>query len=157
VCGVINVTYSGPPVTRLLNKRWIEAMKEQGYQGEMAVSSMVNNLYKWSNTTQKVSKDLFDRVVSTCILDEHNRSWIMENNPYAMEEITRRLLKACSRDLWEADEDMLQAVQTMALEIEGNMEEIMGEVSEDFQGEKVEVLGLDKVDKWQHEWRIGDD
>ena len=142
---------------RLLNKRWIEAMKEHGYQGAMAVSGRVNNLFKWSATTHEVSKDLFDRVVSTYILDQHNRTWLMESNPYAMEEITRRLLEAASRDLWEADEDMLQAVQAMALDIEGDMEEIMGEVSDEFQGGKVEVLGVDKVEKWQHEWRIGDD
>ena len=139
---------------RLLNKRWIESMKEHGYQGAMAVSSRVNNLFKWSATSHKVSKDLFDRVVTTYILDEKNRAWLMENNPYAMEEITRRLLEAESRNLWAADEDTLNAVQDMALEIEGDMEEAMGEVSEEFQGGKVEVLGTDQVDKWQHEWRI---
>lgn len=144
-------------VSRLLNKRWIESMKEHGYQGAMAVSSRVNNLYKWSATSHQVSKDLFDRVVATYILDEQNRSWLMEANPYAMEEITRRLLEAESRDLWDADEDMLDAVKHMALEIEGDMEESMGDVAQEFQGGKVEVLGPDKVDKWQHEWRIGDD
>lgn len=143
--------------TRLLNAHWIESMKEHGYQGAMAVSGRVNNLFKWSVTSHEVSKELFDRVVSTYILDEENRRWLMEQNPYSMEEITRRLLEAASRELWEPDDSMLRAVQHMALEVEGEMEEIMGEVSEEFQGGKVEVLGADMVDKWQHEWRIGND
>lgn len=142
---------------RLLNKRWIKSMKEHGYQGAMAVSSRVNNLYAWSATSHEVSKDLFDRVVSTYILDEQNKSWLMKCNPYAMKEITRRLLEAESRDLWEADEKVLEAVKHMALEIEGDMEEIMGDVTEEFQGGRVDVLGVDTVDKWQHTWRISDD
>lgn len=140
--------------TRLLNMRWIESMKEHGYQGAMAVGSRVNNLFKWSATSHQVDGELFDRVVSTYILDEENRNWLMEENPYSMEEITRRLLEAASRELWQPDEEILTAVRHTALEIEGDMEEIMGEVSEEFQGSKVEVLGADKVEKWQHEWRI---
>jgi len=139
---------------RLLNSNWIKDMKEHGYQGAMAVSSRVNNLFKWSATSHKVSKDLFDRVVSTYILNDENRRWLMDENPYAMEEITRRLLEAASRELWQADADMLKAVQDAALEIEGDMEETIGEVSEEFQGSKVEVLGTADVDKWKHEWRI---
>jgi len=71
-----------------------------------------------------------------------------------MEEITRRLLEAASRGLWQAGEEMLVAVQNAALDIEGDMEERMGDVREEFQGSKVDVLGADDVDKWQLEWRI---
>lgn len=139
---------------RLLNGRWIEAMKGHGYQGAMAVSNRVNNLYKWSATSRSVDKELFERVVETYLDDEENRSWLMKENPYAMEEITRRLLEAASRNLWQADEEILEKVKHYALEIEGEMEDIMGEVKEEFQGGKVEVLGAEAVDKWQHEWRI---
>ncbi len=139
---------------RLLNTGWIEAMKKHGQQGAIAVSSGINNLYKWSATSHEVKKDLFDRLVSTYILDPENSRWLLRNNPYAMEEITRRLLEANSRNLWRADEDMLAALQQMALDIEGEMEESMGSVNSDFQGGNVEVLGYDKVDKWHHDWKV---
>lgn len=140
--------------TRLLNRAWIKGMKGHGYQGAMAVSSRVNNLFKWSATSHAVPKTLFDQVVTTYIQNKENQEWLSEENPYAMEEITRRLLEAASRGLWQADEEMLTAVQNVALEIEGEMEERMGDVREEFQGGKVDVLGTDDVDKWQMEWRI---
>lgn len=143
--------------TRLLNSAWIKSMKKHGYQGAMAVSNRVNNLYKWSATSHAVSKKMFDQIVATYILNEENRQWLVADNPYSMEEITRRLLEAASRNLWQADEDMLEAVQQAALEVEGDMEEVMGDVTEEFQGNKVEVLGADQVNTWQHEWSIKND
>lgn len=140
--------------TRLLNRRWIEAMKEHGYQGAMAMSSRVNNLFKWSAVSHMVTKELFDQVVNTYIIDDELRKWLIEQNPYAMEEITRRLLEAESRELWQADADLLNAVQRTALEIEGEMEERMGDVSEEFQGSQVEVITADQVDTWKKEWSI---
>lgn len=143
--------------TRLLNMRWIEEMKKHGYQGAMAVGSRVNNLFKWSATSHAVSKNIFDQVVSTYILNQENRTWLEQENPYALEEVTRRLLEASARELWQADADMLSAVQEAALAIEGDMEERMGEVTEEFQGSQVEVLAADDVDKWQLDYRLTDE
>ncbi len=139
---------------RLLNSRWINSMQEHGYQGAMAVSSRVNHLFAWSATTHAVPKELFDQVVETYIENEENRKWLVTANPYAMEEITRRLLEAASRGLWQAESAVLERVRDMALDIEGDMEEVMGAVGEDFQGGAVEVLGVDKVERWRHAWRI---
>lgn len=140
--------------TRLLNRAWIEEMKKHGYQCAMAVGSRVNNLFKWSVTSHAVSKSFFDQVVNTYILNAENRAWLKQENPYALEEVTRRLLEAASRKLWEADADMLNAVQETALAVEGDMEERMGEVNEEFQGSRVEVLASDDVDKWKMNFRI---
>ena len=141
---------------KLLNEKWIENQKKHGYKGAGGVSSRVNNLYKWSATTRKVDKWVFDDVVETYILNEDNLDWLRTSNPYALEELTRRLLEAESRGLWEADPDMLEAVRQAALEIEGDMEEIMGEVKEEFQGSKVDVLTAADVDVWKRKWKLED-
>lgn len=120
----------------------------------LAVSGRVNNLYKWGGTSRRVPESLFNGLVRTYLLNKENRKWLMDDNPYAMEEITRRLLEAASRDIWEADDELLAAVRDTALEIEGEMEEIMAEVEEEFQGGGVGVLGKDDVEKWTHGWRI---
>ncbi len=140
--------------TRLLNKAWIETMKKHGQQGGMAVSSRINNLYKWGATSREVPKALYDGVVQAYILNADNRAWLMRDNPYAMEEITRRLLEAHARDIWDADDDLLDAVKEAALETEGDMEERIGEVEEEYQGGSVDVLGRNEVEKWQHDWQI---
>ena len=142
--------------TKLLNSAWIAHMRTHGYQGAQSAASRVNNLFKWSATSGEVSKQLFDDVVRTYIMNEENRKWLREENPYALEEITRRLLEAASRDLWAAEEEMLAYVQSAALEIEGDMEEIMGDVDGEFQGSKVDVLTAENVEKWKLGWRIGD-
>jgi cobaltochelatase CobN len=141
---------------KLLNPAWIEHMRRHGYQGAQAAASRVNNLFKWSATSEQVPKRLFDDVVRTYVLDEKNRTWLRESNPYALEEITRRLLEAASRGLWDAEEASLAEVRSAALEIEGDMEEIMGDVDGEFQGGKVDVLTAADVEKWDMGWRIGD-
>jgi cobaltochelatase CobN len=141
--------------TKLLNGAWIAHMREHGYQGAQAAAGRVNNLFKWSATSGQVPKRLFDDVVRTYILDEENRAWLRETNPYALEEITRRLMEAASRSLWQADEDLLDPVRTAALEVEGDMEEIMGDEVGEFQGGKVEVITATDVEKWDLGWKIG--
>jgi cobaltochelatase CobN len=71
-----------------------------------------------------------------------------------LEEITRRLLEAASRGLWKPAPDLLAAVQSAALEIEGDMEESMGEVREEFQGSKVEVMTSTDVSTWDLGWKL---
>ena len=143
-------------MAKLLNPTWIDHAKAHGYQGAQAVGSAVNTLFKWSATTGQVEKTLFDAVVHRCILDEENRQWLRQANAYALEEIIRRLLEAESRSLWVADDDLLTAVQTAALEIEGDMEETIGEVQDTFQGGKVDVLTVADVEEWRMDWRLSD-
>ena len=143
-------------MAKLLNPAWFERLKRHGFKGAQAVAGRVNTLYKWSATTNQVPKGLFDAVVETYILNEKNRDWLRQANPYALEEITRRLLEAASRDLWKSDAEFLEAVQSVALEIEGDMEESMGIVTEEFQGGKVEVLTAEDVEKWRFQWRLED-
>lgn len=139
---------------KLLNPTWSDHLRRHGHQGAQAVASRVNSLFKWSATSGQVPKNLFDAVVDTYLNDEDKRAWLRRENPYALEEITRRLLEAASRGLWAADQEMLEVVRSTALEIEGDMEEGMGDVAGEFQGNKVEVLTANQVDKWVLKWRL---
>ncbi len=140
--------------SKLLNERWIESMKEHGFQGAQAIAGRINSLFKWSVTTQEVEKWLFDSVVETYVQDEKNREWIRENNPYALEEITRRLLEAEARGLWKASGALLDEVRSAALALEGDLEEKIGDVDEAYQGSRIDVYTCDKVKKWAFDWKI---
>jgi len=139
---------------KLLNERWIENQKEHGFQGAQSVASRVNNLFKWSATSRQVEKWVFDSVAETYIQDRENLQWLRDTNPYALEELTRRLLEANARKLWQADAELLQEIQDAALEIEGDMEEEMGEVKEEYQGGKIDVLTAKDVEKWKYDWKM---
>ncbi|MDK2796251.1 MAG: cobaltochelatase CobN, partial [Archaeoglobaceae archaeon] len=68
-----------------------------------------------------------------------------ENNIYALEEITRRLIEANERRLWNADEEILKRIKGVYGEIEGMLEE---ELVGDVQGGVVEFLSPDEVKSW---------
>ncbi len=76
---------------------------------------------------KEVDDWIFNELARTFVLDEENRRFFEENNPWAMEEISRRLLEASMRGLWKADVEVLDALKSSYLEIEGWMEENMGE------------------------------
>lgn len=140
--------------TKLCNESWIETMKQHGFQGAQAFASRISNLFKCSATTGEVDSRLFDEVVETFVVDERNREWLSRNNPYAFEEITRRLLEAEARKLWDAPEALLDAVRNAALALEGDLEESIGDVDESFQGGRIDVFTRQDVERWKSDWTL---
>jgi len=135
--------------TKLLNPKWIEGMKRHGYKGAGDISKRVGRVYGWEATTQEVDDWIFDDIARTFVMDEENRKFFEENNPWAMEEMSRRLLEAEQRGLWKADPEVLDALKSTYLEIEGWMEERMGDVEGNFQGGAIDVINADEVKAWK--------
>lgn len=134
--------------TKLLNPRWIEGMKRHGYKGAGDISSRVGRVYGWEATTQEVDDWIFDDIAKTFMLDKENREFFEKNNPWALEEIGRRLLEAESRGLWAADTEVLESLKERYLEIEGCIEDKMGDIKGDFQGGSVDILTTEDVANW---------
>ncbi|MGB5156946.1 cobaltochelatase subunit CobN [Desulfobacterium sp. N47] len=134
--------------TKLLNPKWIEGMKRHGYKGAGDISSRVGRVYGWEATTQEVDDWIFDDIAKTFMLDKENREFFEKNNPWALEEIGRRLLEAESRGLWTADSEVLESLKERYLEIEGCIEEGMGDIKGDFQGGSVDILTTEDVANW---------
>ncbi|MDD4952853.1 MAG: cobaltochelatase subunit CobN, partial [Desulfovibrionaceae bacterium] len=135
--------------TKLLNPKWIEGMKRHGYKGAMDISKRVGRVYGWESTTQEVDDWIFDDIARTFVLDDENREFFRDNNPWALEEIGRRLLEAEGRGLWQADQEVLEGLREAYLEMEGWLEESMGEVDGDFQGGSVDVYSPAEVQAWE--------
>jgi len=134
--------------TRLLNPKWIYGKKRHGYKGAGDISKRVDHVYGWSATTKLVDKWVFDDIAETFVFDEEMKEWFEENNPYALEEMTRRLIEAVERELWKPDEETLQKLKESYLDIEGVMEEKLGVIDGDFQGGEITVLNRDDVESW---------
>jgi cobaltochelatase CobN len=124
-------------------------MKQHGYKGAGDISKRVGRVYGWEATTQEVDDWIFDDIAKTFIMDEENRKFFEENNPWAMEEMARRLIEAEQRGLWKADPEVLDALKSLYLEIEGWMEEKMGDVGGEFQGGAIDVVTPDEVKIWK--------
>ena len=134
--------------TKLLNPKWIEGMKRHGYKGAGDISMRVGRVYGWEATTQEVDDWIFDDITRTFVLNEENRKFFEENNPWALEEIGRRLLEAESRGLWAADPEVFEQLKEHYLEIEGWIEDRMGDVQGDFQGGSIDILTSEDVGNW---------
>ena len=134
--------------SKLLNPQWIEGMKEHGYKGLGDISKKIGRLYGWEATTGEVDDWIFDDIARTYVLDDEMRKEFEENNPWALEEVGRRLLEAAERGLWNADEQVLNDLKNKYLEIESWIEERMGDIEGDIQGGSIDILTADDVANW---------
>jgi cobaltochelatase CobN len=134
--------------TKLLNPKWIQGMKRHGYKGASDIAKRVGRVYGWDASAEVVADWIFDDITRTFVINEENRKFFEENNPWALEEMARRLLEAEKRGVWEADPEVLKELQEHYLEIEGWMEEKMGDVEGDFQGGSIDVITNKDVKEW---------
>jgi len=130
--------------TRLLNPTWIESKKRHGYKGATVMADRIYHIYGWQATTRLVGNWVFDDIARTFALDEEMRRWFEANNPYALESITRRLIEADQRSLWQADPELLEQLRQVFLEVEGWMEDRMEDVTGDFQGSDIDIVKIDQ-------------
>ncbi len=134
---------------KILNPAWIEGMKEHGYKGAGEISKRVGRLYGWQATAKAVDGSIFDDVARTFMINEENRKFFEKENPWALEEIARRLLEAAQRGLWQPADDVKDELREIYIEIEGWMEEKMGDVQGEFQGGSIDIITADNVASWK--------
>ncbi|KPU62498.1 cobalt chelatase [Thermococcus sp. EP1] len=132
--------------TKLLNDRWIEEMKKHSYRGASEFSKKILHLYGWEATTKLVEDWIFDEIAEKYVLDEDMRRWFEEHNPYAIEEIARRLIEAYERGLWETSEELIERLMEAYSEIEGLLEEHLGEG--EVQGGTIEIYTAEDDEHW---------
>ena len=132
--------------TKTFNPEWIAAMKEHGYKGANDIAKRITRLFGWQATTHEVDPWLFDQAVETFLKDEEMKEFFQENNPYALEEMSRRLLEANSRGLWDTDEETLGILKDAYLEIESDLEDRAGEG--EYQGGSVDIFDSKSVSGW---------
>ena len=66
-----------------------------------------------------------------------------------LEEINRRLLEAAQRGLWQTAAELLEELKETYMEVEGWMEEKMGDVTGEFQGGAIDIITADDVPAWK--------
>ena len=132
--------------TKLLNPKWIDGMKEHGYKGAADMMKRITRVYGWEAATQEVDDWIFDDIAKTFVNNAEMRKFFEEKNPYALEEIARRLLEAEQRGLWDADEQVLEELKRNYLEVESWMEDLAGEG--DYQGGNVDIVTKDDMTSW---------
>jgi cobaltochelatase CobN len=108
---------------RVVNPRWMQAMRRHGYKGAFEMAATVDYLFGWDATTGVIADWQYEKLTESYVLDPVNREFLAGSNPWALHGMAERLLEAVDRGLWEAPEpSTLDALRQTYLETEGDLE-----------------------------------
>ena len=102
--------------SRVLNPKWIEAMREHGYKGAFEMGATVDYLFAYDATTDLIADYQYQQVTDTLLFDEANQQFLKDNNPHIMEEMAERLMEAAQRGLWQAPDEYQEKLQDLLLQ-----------------------------------------
>ncbi|WP_019631915.1 cobaltochelatase subunit CobN [Actinomadura atramentaria] len=109
---------------RVVNPRWLAAMRRHGYKGAFELAATVDYLFGYDATAGVVADWMYEKLAETYALDAENRAFFERSNPWALHGIAERLLEAAERGLWEHPEAAtLDALRRLYLDIEGDLED----------------------------------
>ncbi|MFR9749992.1 cobaltochelatase subunit CobN [Nocardia sp. 004] len=108
---------------RVVNPRWLAAMRRHGYKGAFEMAATVDYLFGYDATTNVVADWMYEKLTENYVFDDMNRKFMEKSNPWALHGIAERLLEAVERKLWEhPEQDTLDRLRQVYLDTEGELE-----------------------------------
>ncbi|HEX3590820.1 MAG TPA: cobaltochelatase subunit CobN [Pseudonocardiaceae bacterium] len=108
---------------RVVNPKWIAAMRRHGYKGAFELAATVDYLFGFDATAGVVDDWMYGQLAESYVFDDEVREFMRKSNPWALRGVTERLLEAAERGLWaEPDEQMLDRLRSVYLDLEGELE-----------------------------------
>jgi cobaltochelatase CobN len=108
---------------RVVNPRWMSAMRRHGYKGAFEMAATVDYLFGYDATAHVMSDWMYEQLTESYVLDPENRKFMDESNPWALHGMAERLLEAVERGMWaEPDPQTLDGLRQVLLETEGELE-----------------------------------
>ncbi|WP_101254477.1 cobaltochelatase subunit CobN [Streptomyces barkulensis] len=108
---------------RVVNPRWMAAMRRHGYKGAFEMAATVDYLFGYDATAGVVDDWMYQRLAAEYVFDETNQEFMKRSNPWALRGVTERLLEAADRGLWaEPEARTLERLREIYLELEGDLE-----------------------------------
>jgi cobaltochelatase CobN len=108
---------------RVVNPRWLTAMRKHGYKGAFELAATVDYLFGYDATTGVVADWMYEQLAASYVLDPENQKFLAESNPWALHGISERLLEAADRGMWQhPEQSTLDALRTVYLNTEGDLE-----------------------------------
>ena len=108
---------------RVVNPRWINAMRRHGYKGAFEMAATVDYLFGYDATAGVMADWMYERLAGEYVLDDENRKFMAESNPWALHGMAERLLEAAGRGMWaQPEQATLDGLRQVLLETEGDLE-----------------------------------
>ncbi|OZG72709.1 cobaltochelatase subunit CobN [Hahella sp. CCB-MM4] len=108
--------------SRVLNPKWISAMREHGYKGAFEMAATVDYLFAYDATTDLIDDYQYAQVTQALVLDDLNQNFLKQHNLSALEEMAERMLEATQRGMWQDPGEHAQALQDLLLDIDAQRE-----------------------------------
>ncbi|MGH3951059.1 MAG: cobaltochelatase subunit CobN, partial [Pseudonocardiaceae bacterium] len=109
--------------SRVVNPRWLAAMRKHGYKGAFELAATVDYLFGFDATAGVVDDWMYEKLTETYVLDAENQEFLTRSNPWALRGIVERLTEAADRGLWaEPDPELLATMREIYLQVEGDIE-----------------------------------
>jgi cobaltochelatase CobN len=103
---------------RVLNPKWVKGMQRHGYKGAFEMAATVDYLFAYDATTSLIKDYQYEKITDCYLLDSENKTFLQQNNPQAMKEMSERLLEAMQRGLWQHPEEYQDKVENILLELD---------------------------------------
>lgn len=114
--------------SRVVNPKWIEGVKRHGYKGAFEMAATMDYLFAYDATTDLIDDFMYEGVTEAYLLDDTNREFIREVNPWALQDMSERMLEAIQRGMWKAPSPAIkEALEQIYLQADDVLEERSGE------------------------------
>jgi cobaltochelatase CobN len=91
--------------SRVVNPKWIEGVKRHGYKGAFEMAATLDYMFAYDATTNLVEDFMYEELAQSYLFDADTRAFIEKANPWALRDMSERLLEAVQRGLWENPSD----------------------------------------------------
>ncbi|NQY30974.1 MAG: cobaltochelatase subunit CobN [Flavobacteriaceae bacterium] len=87
--------------SRVVNPKWMQGMREHGYKGAFEMAATMDYLFAYDATTNLIEDFMYEQITDSYLFDDENNAFIEEHNPWALKDMSERMLEAIQRGMWE--------------------------------------------------------
>ena len=111
--------------SRVVNPKWIKGVMRHGYKGAFEMAATVDYLFAYDATANCVANHMYEGVAKAYIFDKQVQQFIQDKNPWALRDMSERLLEAHQRGLWQnVNPQIIDDLKAIANQSEAVIEEI---------------------------------
>ncbi len=87
--------------SRVVNPKWMQGMREHGYKGAFEMAATMDYLFAYDATTNLIEDFMYEQITEKYLFDDENKAFIEAHNPWALKDMSERMLEAIQRDMWK--------------------------------------------------------
>ncbi|MBB6460350.1 cobaltochelatase subunit CobN [Flammeovirga kamogawensis] len=109
--------------SRVINPKWMDGMRDHGYKGAFEMAATMDYLFAYDATTNLIEDFMYEGITEEYLLDQENLQFLEHHNPWAIKDMSERMLEAIQRGMWkDPSEAIIEKLEALYLKAEGALE-----------------------------------